>query len=308
MKLGFVTQGLIFAMLASPLFAGSVTLNPSEDTDIYQFINRPTGSTWSLGVNVSDGVRHSQRSLIRFPVTTKSAKATADTLTSATLRLYVLEDEATSSGWGGNLIPGDISFFTQGESWSVSSARWSSGSPADHIADVEITKASTPSKPVWVEVDVNTTVKSWLSGTVNHGIIIQGADENAARQVNVLFASMETGFQPELVITTGDDPPPPPPDEHEHIRPKLKITRSVPSQVTTKKVVIRGSTTGSDRITQVRYRIGNGPYKTATGTKKWRFKVALAKGKNRIRIVAKDKTGDTSKILKLRIKRLPKKK
>ncbi len=308
MKTGIIIHGLILAMLASPLLAGSVTLKPDEDTDIYQFTTRPTSSIWSLGVNVSDGVRHSQRSLIRFPVTAASAKATADTLTSATLRLYVLEDEATSSGWGGNLIPGDISFFTQGEPWSVSSARWSSGAPADHIADVEITKASTKFKAVWVEVDVTATVKSWLSGTANNGIIIQGADENAARQVNVLFASMETGFPPELIITTGDDPPPPPPEVHEHIRPMLKITRSVPSKVTTKKVVIRGKTSGSDPISQVRYRIGNGPYTTAKGTKTWRFKATLAKGNNRIRIVAKDATGATSKILKLKIKRMPKKK
>jgi hypothetical protein len=308
MKAEFMTPAIMLVMLASPLLAGSVTLTPEEDTDIYQFTTRPTSSSYSLGVNISDSTGHSQRSLIRFPVTPAAARATADTLASATLRLYVLEDDATRSDYGGNLIPGSISFFTQGASWSLSSVRWSSGSPTDHIADVEVTMASTASKPVWVEADVTASVKSWLSGSANNGFLIQGTDETAARQVNILFASMETGFPPELVITTEKEPPPPPPEVNDHIRPKVKIIRSVPKKVTTKMLRIRGKTTGSDRIKKVCYRIGNGPTQTATGTKTWKFKIKLAKGKNVIRIFAMDATGDTSKLLKLKVRRLPKKK
>ena len=154
-----------------------------------------------------------------------------------------------------------------------------------------------------MEVDVTTAVRSWLSDVSNNGFVIQGADEAATRQVNVLFASMETGFQPELVITTGEEPPPPPLIVEKHTRPEVQLTRSVAKNVTLKKLVIRGKTRGSDRITKVRYRVGNGPYRTASGTSKWKFSAKLAMGKNLIRIVAKDKTGDTSKILKLRVDR-----
>lgn len=304
MKTMSMKPALILAMLATPLLAGSVTLTPEEDTDIYQFTTYPTSSTYSLGVNVSGNAGHSQRSLVRFPVTAASAKATAATLASAKLRLYVLPDATTGSGYGGELIQGDISVFTQGQSWSVSNARWSSGSPGEHIADVEVTKASTDANPVWIEVDATETVRSWLSGTSNNGFLIQGLDEAATRQVNVLFASMETGFKPELVITTGEEPP----DVDTHVRPKLALTRSVPQSVTSGKLTVRGKTTGSDRIKKVRYRIDNGRYKTATGTNKWHFRTKLAKGKNRIHVVATDVTGDTSKILKLKVTRKTKRK
>ncbi|MES2476123.1 MAG: DNRLRE domain-containing protein [Verrucomicrobiota bacterium] len=306
MIIKFLTPAVILTLLASPLFAGSVTLTPEEDTDVYQFTTYPTSSTYSLGVNVSSNAGHSQRSLVRFPVTAASSKANADSLASATLRLYVLPDATTGSGYGGTLEPGDLSVFTQGQSWSVATARWSRVSPDQHLGDIEVTKASTDAKAVWIEFDATDAVRSWLSGTANHGFVIQGLDEAASRQVSVLFASMETGFPPELVITTDEEPPPPP--DVEHTRPTLQITGSVPTSVTQKFVTLRGKASGSDPITQVRYQIGDGPIRIAAGTKNWKIKVKLAKGKNRIRVFAKDETGDTSKIEKLKIRRTPQKK
>jgi hypothetical protein len=306
MKMRSVTHLLVHALLASPLLAGSVTLTPEEDTDVYQFTSYPTSSTYSLGVNVSGGAGHSQRTLLRFPVTRATTDATADSLKSATLRLYILPDATTGSGYGGTLAPGALAVFTQGTPWSATTARWSVLNPADPVATVPITKGSTDAKPVWVEVDATAAVRAWLAGAANNGFILQGESESAAQQLDVLFASMETGFPPELVVSTSEDPPPPPP-EVDHVRPEVRITRSVPRNVTRKTLKIRGKATGSDRITNVRYQIGNGPVRKATGTKKWKFRAKLAKGKNRIRIFATDATGDTSRTVKLKVTRKPKK-
>ncbi len=300
MKSLSISHGLILAMLASPLLAESVTLTPEEDTDVYQFTSYPTSSTHSLGVNVSNNSGHSQRSLVRFAVTTASTRATAETLASATLRLYVLPDATTGSGFGGTVESGDIAIFTQGGTWSAATARWSTVTPADHIGDLAISKASTGSRQVWVEVDATTAVRSWLSGASNNGFVIQGLDENAADQVNVNFASMETGFPPELVITTGGIPP----EVEQHVRPVVRVIGKVPRKVSKRRLIIRGRVTASDPVTAVRYQVNGGRQMTASGKKRWKAVLKLTKGrKHRVRIVATDASGDRSRSERFTVRR-----
>lgn len=88
----------------------------------------------------------------------------------------------------------------------------------------------------------------------------------------------------------------------ERVKPVLALGKFVKSTKAA-KVTLKGSASDASGIKEVKYRIGRGPLKTATGTKKWSFKANLVKGMNRIVIVATDANGNVSLEKVVNIKR-----
>lgn len=72
---------------------------------------------------------------------------------------------------------------------------------------------------------------------------------------------------------------------------------------TASSVTIKGSASDPSGIKNVKYRIGSGPIKTATGTIRWKFKAALKKGTNKLNVFATDTAGNVSLSKTLTIKR-----
>ena len=284
---------LLLTLLLPLCHAETLTLTPEEDTDLYQFTTYPTSTAYSLGVNASQNGGHSQKTLIKFPLT---ATVTPATLAAAKLRLYVLENSATGTGFGGTLQPGLLAVCTQGKSWSVETARWSSISSDAYLGTISLTQPSTATSPVWVELDATAAVRSWLTGTANHGFLLQASSETATSQLSVLFASMETGFKPQLVIQTTQTPP-----IIESPPTTLRLTQKVPQTTRRKFLTLRG--TGSTTLQKVRYRIGHGPLKSVAASPSWKITIPLAIGKNQILLYATDAAGNRSRSLKLQIKR-----
>jgi sugar lactone lactonase YvrE len=84
-------------------------------------------------------------------------------------------------------------------------------------------------------------------------------------------------------------------------KPVLTITTKVNKPTIKNSIIIKGTASDPNGISQVQYRIGTGPLKTAIGTTAWQFKARLKKGKNKITVTATDPWGDVSanKILKI---------
>jgi hypothetical protein len=286
-------------LLIFPAMAAPVVLTATQDTDIYQFTTYPTSTTYSLGVNASNHGGHSQKSLVKFEISASALGMVATQIQSAKLRLYVLPDSSTGSGFGGTLVPGNVSVFPQGNPWTVATARWSSFAPGAFISTLSITQASTENTPVWVEADVTETVKSWVAEiTANHGFILQSSSETTTPLLSVLFASMETGFPPQLVIREVGSPP-----ALVVTQPLLTINRKFTKTLRQKSIILRGTTSDPDGIAKVQYRIGKGPLKLATGTTAWSFKTKLKKGKTKITVFATDVDGIASLSQVIKIKR-----
>ncbi|NJM38417.1 MAG: DNRLRE domain-containing protein [Akkermansiaceae bacterium] len=276
------------------LKAESITLTPVEDTDVYQFTTFPTSTTFSLGVNASNNSGHSQKTLIKFSV----AGLTASIMKSAKLRLYVLPDASTGSGFGGDLVPGSVSVFAQENPWSVATALWSTFSAGSFVGTFNVATASTNSSPVWVELDVSETVKSWVGGTsVNHGFLLQSASETISPRISVMFASMETGFAPQLVIDQAEPISPPAAD----LKPELRITNNPRKSTRQKKIVIRGTATSN--AAQIYYQINNSSPKAIAGRENWNFSVKLKPGQNKIVIFAISEKGEKSKSKAFKVER-----
>lgn len=193
---------VIFSIICSiAVTCAQVILTPAQDTDLYQFSTYPTGTTYSLGVNSSGGAGHSQKTLIQFDPTASKLGMSASEIGRAVLRLYILPDDP-SNGYGGVLTPGMVSVHAQSVAWNVNTVRWSTASPGAVVGSISVTQPSTSTSAVWIEVDVTATVKAWVAGSmINNGFVLKSADEMASPMLNVLFASMETGFPPQLVVT-----------------------------------------------------------------------------------------------------------
>ncbi len=82
--------------------------------------------------------------------------------------------------------------------------------------------------------------------------------------------------------------------------PLLAVT--APAKVTKKpKITVKGTASDTYGISKVEYRIGKGPFKLATGTTAWSFRVNLKKGKNTVTVIATDVDGIQSfrKVIKI---------
>lgn len=78
-------------------------------------------------------------------------------------------------------------------------------------------------------------------------------------------------------------------------KPVVTVTSEVSKTTKKKTITLKGTATDPNGISRVRYQVGDGPVKTATGTGKWKLTRHLGKGKNTIRIFAEDPWGDLSK-------------
>lgn len=215
-----ITIGILSILCAPSLAAESVILTPTKDSDVYSFLNVPTGSTFDLGVsNTPEGQTglHSQKSLIQFDLS--ASVIPAGEIGGATLRLFVLEPDSTE---GGGFRPGNLAVFRQGAAWGpVTSTHpsWNTIQAAgEAVAIVPVAETG-----VWIDIDVTPTVLSWASGAEpNHGFVLQCETDPApaAATTNLLFASMELGnaaleaglpedrqYFPKLVITRAGTPP-----------------------------------------------------------------------------------------------------
>ena len=86
-------------------------------------------------------------------------------------------------------------------------------------------------------------------------------------------------------------------------KPVLAVAKT-PTSTKAAKITIKG--TASDkggRIARVRYRVGSGAAKNATGTAKWQFTTPLKKGKNTITVNAVDAAGNVSSNRVIKIQR-----
>jgi len=82
-----------------------------------------------------------------------------------------------------------------------------------------------------------------------------------------------------------------------------KVTSRVPKKTSAGSLAVRGTATDLNGIVEVRYRVGSGAFKPATGTTSWSFSVKLKAGINSIEIVAEDTLGNVSPVTSLRVNR-----
>ena len=81
------------------------------------------------------------------------------------------------------------------------------------------------------------------------------------------------------------------------------VTGKPPKSVTSGKLSLKGTATDPNGISQVRFRVGKGPFKTAVGTTAWKLSAKLKPGKNTIEIVAVDSFGNVSPAKTVKVKR-----
>ncbi len=185
--------------------AETVTLAPSQDSDVYAFFDTPSFSVDSLNVGAHPTQAHSHHSLVQFNL--GALAIPAGEIGTAKLRLFSLLPNSSN---GGGIRPGNVSVHRQGAAWSLNpTLRW------NHIQAQELAGTitmSTASVDVWVEVDVTALVKRWAAGEVpNHGFVLKPESETLEPLLNVEFASMEiTSLKPQLVVTRAEVPPAPP--------------------------------------------------------------------------------------------------
>lgn len=81
------------------------------------------------------------------------------------------------------------------------------------------------------------------------------------------------------------------------------LTGKVPKTTTRGRLTVKGTAEDPNGITEVRYRIGKGALKTATGTTAWTISARLKPGKNTIDIVAVDSFGNVSPAKRVKVRR-----
>ena len=186
-------------LLASLTFAAaeSVTLSPSQDGDIYSYLDQPTTTIHTLNVSASgEGAPHSNRSLIQFDFSTLGIPA--DQIGSAVLKLYTYPPDIGATGFG------NVSIRRQASAWSATTLRWNQIQPQEQVSLLPVNAMN-----VWVEADVTSMVKQWKAGTVaNHGFVLMPESETSP--LNVTFLAMDLpnpAYTPRLVITRAEPAP-----------------------------------------------------------------------------------------------------
>jgi sugar lactone lactonase YvrE len=82
------------------------------------------------------------------------------------------------------------------------------------------------------------------------------------------------------------------------------VKGKVPKKTTDRKVTLRGRASDTGGIAEIRYRIGKGAYRIASGTTDWKFSAKLKPGKNKIEIVVVDSVGNVSPPKLVKVKRI----
>jgi sugar lactone lactonase YvrE len=76
-----------------------------------------------------------------------------------------------------------------------------------------------------------------------------------------------------------------------------------PKKTTRGKLTIKGTAADLNGISQIRFRVGKGGFKNASGTTAWKISAKLKPGKNTIEIVAVDSFGNVSPAKRVKVKR-----
>lgn len=187
---------LLSLVLAAGAFAETVTLKPSQDSDVYAFFDGPSYSIFDLNVGAGGAtMAHSHHALVKFNLSSLAIPAAE--IGTAKLRLFALQPDSSN---GGGLRGGNVAVHRQGADWPVSGLRWSHLQAEERVGLIPVAQASVNT---WVELDVTALVKVWAAGSAaNHGFVLKPENETLEPWLNVLFASMEiTNFAPQLVIT-----------------------------------------------------------------------------------------------------------
>lgn len=188
---------LCFIAATALAAAETVTLAPSQDGDIYSYLDQPTSTVYTLNVSASgEGAPHSNRSLIQFNLSSLGIPAAE--IGSAVLRLYAYPPDMGTTGFG------HVSLRRQASAWTASTLRWNQIQPQEQVALLPVTAMN-----VWVEADVTSVVKQWVAGTVaNHGLVMMPESETSALNVTFLSMDMPTAtYRPQLVVTRAEAPP-----------------------------------------------------------------------------------------------------
>jgi sugar lactone lactonase YvrE len=82
------------------------------------------------------------------------------------------------------------------------------------------------------------------------------------------------------------------------------ITGRIPKSVKGGKLVLKGSATDASGVAQIRYRVGKGAFRVASGTTAWKLTAILKPGMNSIEIVMVDAAGNVSLPRKVTVKRV----
>jgi hypothetical protein len=195
---------LLLVALATFAAAESVTLAPSQDGDVYSYLDAPTSSLYTLNVSASgEATEHSNRSLIQFDLS--ALGISANEIGSAALKLYTYPPDQGSVGFG------DVSIHRQAIAWTAATLRWNQIQPLEQVAVIPVTAVY-----AWTETDVTSLVKQWVAGTTpNHGFVLKPQSETSG--LSITFMSMDlpnAAYTPRLVITRAE------------VLPVLSISRS----------------------------------------------------------------------------------
>jgi hypothetical protein len=171
--------------------AQTVTLQPTQDGDIYSYLDQPTSTIYTLNVSASGtGAPHSNRSLIQFDLSSLGFPAAE--IGSAVLRLYAYPPDMGTTGFG------NVSIRRQLGTWAPSTLRWNQIQPQEEVALLPVTSAN-----AWVQADVTLVARQWAAGSVaNHGLVLM--TESELNHLNITFLSMDmptATFRPQLVIS-----------------------------------------------------------------------------------------------------------
>jgi hypothetical protein len=182
-----LTTALLTGSVQSASAATTTTLTPVADTRVQN--DEPTtnfGTSDELGVDASEAVR----SFLKFTVS-----GLTEPISTATLRLHVTDRPGAASNDGG------IWTLMSETGWSETAMTWED-QPA--ISGPTVADIGHVSPGSWIEIDLTGAITG--NGTYSIGGL--STSNNGAD-----FDSRESGFAPQLLITTGSTvtPPPPPP-------------------------------------------------------------------------------------------------
>jgi sugar lactone lactonase YvrE len=82
-----------------------------------------------------------------------------------------------------------------------------------------------------------------------------------------------------------------------------QVTGKVPKATSASKVAIKGTASDTSDVASVRFRVGKGAFKNASGTTAWKLSAKLKPGKNTIEIVAVDSLGNVSPAKRVKVTR-----
>ncbi len=172
---------------------------------------------------------------------------------------------------------------------------------------------STPDDSLWVYLADQSRIlrfdnaSTTPSGSAASGVV--GQPNFTTGTANTSNRGFQSGFFTQPFVDTAGNLWAPDPDNARVLRFPQDVTKpnlvvnQTPKSVTKKKLTIKGSSSDAFGISKVQYQVGKSAVKSANGTTSWKFRTALAKGKNKIRIWAIDSVDNRSlKTVKVRRK------